>query len=324
MTFSLAVYCLAFAAAFIATALAVPPLRALCRRIGLVDDPGHRKIHHTPVPLAGGLAVFVGLAVTALGGVIAVRFGWFDANTDRLLDHGLGRRFLPLGAILAGAFGMLLLGLWDDRYELKAGPKFAGQILIALLVAMAGVRITLFVPSLLFSYAVTVLWLVTVTNAFNFMDNMNGLCAGIGAIAAGWFAVSAATHGQYLVALMALSGCGALAGYLPYNYPKASVFLGDSGSHVVGFLCGVLAILPHFHTPKHPNPWAVLLPLVILIVPLADLLSVVIIRTRRRQPFWIGDNNHASHRLVRAGLTKPAAVAVLWLVGLFAGAVSLL
>jgi UDP-GlcNAc:undecaprenyl-phosphate GlcNAc-1-phosphate transferase len=115
-----------------------------------------------------------------------------------------------------------------------------------------------------------------------------------------------------------------LAGYLPYNYPKASVFLGDAGSHLVGFLCGVLAILPHFHTTRHPNPWAVLIPLAILFVPLADLVSVVIIRTRRGQPFWIGDNNHASHRLVRAGLGKPQAVAVLWLVGLIAGGVCLL
>ncbi len=324
MTFPFVVYLLAFGSALLATLALVPWVRRVCQRLGLVDDPGHRKIHHTPVPLAGGIAVFAGLLIASLGGVLAVRLGIFDASTDRLLDYGLGRRALPFGAILLGALGMVLLGFWDDRYELKAGPKFAGQILIALLVAMAGVRITLFVPSLLFSYAITVLWLVTITNAFNFMDNMNGLCAGVGAIAAGWFAISAGIHGQYLVALLALFVCGALVGYLPYNYPKASVFLGDAGSHLVGFLCGVLAILPHFHTLRQPNPWAVLIPLAILLVPLADLVSVVIIRTRRRQPFWIGDTNHFSHRLVRAGFGKPQAVAILWAVSLVAGAVCLL
>src|SRR5512138_1028365 len=130
---------------------------------------------------------------------------------------------------------MAALGCVDDKYELHPAYKFAGQLLIAMLTAGAGIRITLFVHNPLFSYAVTVLWILTVTNAFNFMDNMNGLCAGLGAIGAWLFTLSAAAQGQYLVALLGLAACGALLGFLPYNFPKASIFLGDAGSHVVGY-----------------------------------------------------------------------------------------
>ena len=115
----------------------------------------------------------------------------------------------------------------------------------------------MFVPSLAFSYAVTILWLLTVINAFNFMDNMNGLCAGLGAIGAGWFAVIAAMDGQYLVALIAFLTFGSLVGFLPHNFPTARAFLGDAGSHLTGYLLAVLAILPHFYSKLDPRPWAI-------------------------------------------------------------------
>jgi UDP-GlcNAc:undecaprenyl-phosphate GlcNAc-1-phosphate transferase len=185
-------------------------------------------------------------------------------------------------------------------------------------------RITLFVPNVLFNFGVTVLWILTMTNALNFMDNMNGLCAGLGVICAGCFALAAAIAGHYLVALPAFLTCGALLGFLPYNFPKANVFLGDSGSHLVGYLLGVLAILPHFHTPQQPNPWAVLKPLLILAVPLLDLVSVVWLRWRAGRPFYAGDTNHLSHRLVRHGLSPTRAVLLIWLLTAASGALAFL
>jgi UDP-GlcNAc:undecaprenyl-phosphate GlcNAc-1-phosphate transferase len=289
-----------------------------------VDDPGHRKIHTQPVALAGGLAVGTGLFLPILAGVAAVKLGLLGPETTALMGHGLGRRAMELTAILAGAAGMLMLGWYDDRHELSAGLKFAGQALIATLVAAAGVRVTLFVPNVLFSYAVTVLWVLTVINAFNFMDNMNGLCAGLGVIAAACLGIQAALLGQYLVATLALLSCGALLGFLPFNYPKATAFLGDAGSHLTGYLLAVLAILPHFFTQKHPNPWAVLTPLLVLAVPLADMAWVVVLRWRMGKPVYVGDNNHLSHRLVRRGLSKPIAVLLIWLLAAVVGAVSLL
>ena len=208
---------------------------------------------------------------------------------------------------------MLWVGWLDDKRELRPRAKFAGQLLIAALVAASGARITLFVPSLIFSYAITILWILTVINAFNFMDNMNGLCAGLGAIGAYHFALIAAADGQYLVALIAFLTFGALLGFLPYNFPRARAFLGDAGSHLVGYLLAVLAILPHFYSVRHPRRWAVLIPLLVLAIPLADLVWVVFLRWRIGQPFYQGDTNHLSHRLVRRGLTRTQAVLVIWL-----------
>ena len=219
---------------------------------------------------------------------------------------------------------MVVLGWIDDRHELKPSIKFGGQLLITFLVAASGVRITLFIPSVIFSYAITMLWMLTLINALNFMDNMNGLCAGVGAIAAAWTAAIAAIHGQYLVALIALAIGGALLGFLPYNFPKASSFLGDAGSHLVGFLLAVLAVLPHFYSETNPQPLAVISPLLILGVPLIDLVWVVIIRWRIGQPFWIGDNNHMSHRLNKRGFTRPVSVMILWGLGIVLGGIAFL
>ncbi len=313
MIFPLNVYLLALAGGLVASAGSLPLWRAWCRRIGHVDDPGPRKIHSEPVALAGGLAVFTGLVLPVLTATAVVALGWLDPATQRAVAHGLARRGPQLAAVLGGCLGMVVLGWLDDRYELRAATKFGGQVLIALLVAASGVRITLFVPSVAFSVAVTVLWIVTLTNAFNFLDNMNGLCAGVGAIGAFAFGMKAAIGGQYLVALLAFLAFGALLGFLPYNYPRATAFLGDAGSHLVGFLLAELAILPHFYSTDHPVRLAVLNPLLILAVPLVDLVSVVVLRWRLGKPFYVGDNNHLSHRLVRRGWSKTRAVLVIWL-----------
>jgi UDP-GlcNAc:undecaprenyl-phosphate GlcNAc-1-phosphate transferase len=145
------------------------------------------------------------------------------------------------------------------------------------------------------------------------MDNMNGLCAGVGAIGAWMFALIAAANDEYLVAITGFLMCGALTGFLPWNFPNARAFLGDAGSHLVGYLLAVMAILPHFYTRQNPRPFAVLAPLLVLAVPLLDLAQVSLFRIFHQQPFWIGDTNHLSHRLVRAGLSRTAAVLVLWL-----------
>ncbi len=318
----------AYLAAFVsalATTLAVLPLwRQWCLRTGLVDDPGHRKIHDRPIPLAGGLAVLTGLIVP-----LAAAAAWLKLNGPQMagnaeLLYGLEARAVQLVAIALGAVGMVVLGLLDDKHELRPLVKFCGQVLIATIVAAAGVRITLFVPSVVFSYAITILWLLTVINAFNFMDNMNGLCAGLGAIGAGWLAVIAAAHGQYLVSLIAWLVCGALLGFLPHNFPRATAFLGDSGSHLVGYLLAVLAILPHFYSDTNPRPWAVITPLLVLAVPLGDLAWVVVLRWRMGKPFYLGDTNHLSHRLVRGGLKPALAVVLIWLAAALIGALALL
>jgi UDP-GlcNAc:undecaprenyl-phosphate/decaprenyl-phosphate GlcNAc-1-phosphate transferase len=324
MSFPFNYFLAAFAGAFVTTLLALPVWRNWCLRIRLVDDPGHRKIHDQPVPLAGGLAVLTGILLPLIAGAVLLKTGAEVLSQTQPIAHGLERRGLELLTIALGAIAITLLGWLDDKHELKPLPKFAGQLLIAIAVALACKRITLFVHSEVFSYAITILWVLTVVNAFNFMDNMNGLCAGLGAIGALLFALIAAANGEYLVATIGFLMSGALIGFLPWNFPNARAFLGDSGSHLVGYLLAVMAILPHFYTRQNPRHLAVLSPLLVLAVPLIDLAQVVILRTRHRTPFWIGDTNHLSHRLVRAGLSRTRAVLVLWLIAVAVGVVAAL
>jgi len=342
MTFPLNVYLVATAVAFAVSAIGLPLWRKWCLRIGLVDEPGNRKLHDHPVPLAGGFAVMSGLLLPTIlfaltlwskgatgpgnisvflepGGNRSI-LSPLDANATYLLRYGLTHRAIELGAIIGGALGMLLVGWVDDKLELRPSVKFAGQLIIAAMVAASGVRITLFVHNQLFHYVVTILWILTVINAFNFMDNMNGLCTGLGAIGAWYFAVIAAADVQYLVALIAFVTFGALLGFLPYNFPRAKAFLGDAGSHLVGYLLAVLAILPHFYSSRHPRRWAVLIPLLVLGVPLLDMGWVVLLRWRKGQPFYVGDTNHLSHRLVRLGLNRTQAVLCVWLLSAAMGA----
>jgi UDP-GlcNAc:undecaprenyl-phosphate/decaprenyl-phosphate GlcNAc-1-phosphate transferase len=328
VTFPFNFFLAAFAGALLTTLLALPLWRKLCLRTSLLDDPRDGKnydapkIHSGAIPLAGGFAVLTGILLPLIVGAILIQFGIVKISFSNLIAHGLERRGFELAAIAIGAIAITILGWFDDKHELKPLPKLAGQFLIALLVAVACKRITLFVHSEVFSYAITILWLLTVINAFNFMDNMNGLCAGLGAIGALLFAFIAATNGEYLVAMTGFLMCGALLGFLPYNFPNAKAFLGDAGSHLVGYLLAVMAILPHFYTKQNPRPLAVLSPLFVLAIPLIDLAQVVILRTLNRKPFWIGDTNHLSHRLVRASLSRTRAVLVLWLIAAVIGAIA--
>jgi len=319
VTFPFNYFIAAFLGAFATSLLALPWWRKWCLRVNLVDDPGHRKIHTAPVPLAGGFAVLTGLLLPLGAGTLVLQTGLIKGAAAGALVHGINRRGIELAVIALGALAITLLGWVDDRYELKAFPKFAIQFLIAFMVAAACKRITLFIPGVVFSYAVTILWILTVVNAFNFMDNMNGLCTGLGIISAFLFALIAAARGEYLVAVVGFLFCGALAGFLPWNFPEARAFLGDAGSHLVGYLLAVMAILTHFYTKQSPHPLAVLAPLVVLAVPLADLAQVSLWRALHGKPFWIGDTNHLSHRLTRAGLSRTHAVLILWLISLIIG-----
>jgi UDP-GlcNAc:undecaprenyl-phosphate GlcNAc-1-phosphate transferase len=303
--------------------LALPLWRRWCLRTNLVDDPGQRKIHNAPIPLAGGFAVLTGILLPLVVGAVLLKLGIVKLASAGLIVHGIDRRALELIVLAAGAVAITLLGWLDDEHELKALPKFLGQLLVAAAVAAASKRITLFVHSDIFSYGVTILWVLTVINAFNFMDNMNGLCAGLGAIGAFLFAMIAAMNGEYLVAITGFLMCGALVGFLPWNFPDARAFLGDAGSHLVGYLLAVMAILPHFYTKQNPRPLAVLAPLFVLVVPLVDLAQVTLFRTLNKKPFWLGDTNHLSHRLVvRAGMSRTHAVLLLWLMAAVIGAVA--
>ncbi len=304
-----------FAAAAAAAALSLPAWRSLCARVHHVDDPGHRKIHARSIPLAGGFAVATGwlLGALALWGWGRAGWGAAAAGLDVSWPGPEGvRRILVLGT---ATVGILSLGAWDDRRELGAGWKFLGQAAIAGLVTVWGVRFPMPAGLELFGTVLAMLWILGVTNAFNLSDNMNGLCAGLGLVGgASIWASALQPDGRPELACAAALVAGALAGYLPYNYPRASVFLGDAGSQSVGFLLAVLSL----HAPPAGAPGsglstrACIAALAPVAVPCIDLVFVTVARTLRRQPFWIGDTGHLSHRLARTRLGKAGAVAMLW------------
>lgn len=293
----------------------VPLAKSACARFGWIDHPGHRKIHATPVPLAGGMAIFLAMVVVLIGALALTLTPWFPESLAHKLVYGFSARAIQLIAIGAGSIAMLVLGLLDDFYVYPPRTKLLTQMLVATLVVLSGIRITFFVEPQWAHFIGTVAWILFVITIININDNMNGLCAGLSLIAIVFFALKANESGQYLVSALAALTSGAIVGFLPYNYPKASVFLGDSGSHFLGFLVAILSILTTF-TPidvaNPPSPTAALAPLLILIVPSIDFVQVLITRTLIGRPIWEGDTNHLSHRLTRLGLSTSQAVALLW------------
>jgi UDP-GlcNAc:undecaprenyl-phosphate GlcNAc-1-phosphate transferase len=217
---------------------------------------------------------------------------------------------IPEGlAVIGGALVMFLVGILDDRRPMSPGIKFASQVFVALVLVVGfGVRsgdALGTVPAVI----ITVLWIVTIINAFNFMDNMDGLASGVAAISAVVLAVTAFGSGQLFVPCLTLLVVGAVLGFLVYNFPPASIFMGDSGSLVVGYFLAICAVLTTYYDPQcYQKQAGVLVPLVVFAIPLYDTASVVIRRLRLGVSPFRGDRGHFSHRLVAMGKSTRMAL----------------
>lgn len=315
-------------ASAIFTGLSLPCWRRACLSWGLIDHPGPRKSQDTPMPLAGGLALLTGLLLTLLATWLSQRFGLLDLGSALAPDPTQTRGEPSAWILVSGGIGMTLLGCVDDRCDLRPAWKFSSQMLIASAVVLAGVRLPSVPGPFFLTVLLSVLWIVGVTNALNLTDNMNGLCAGLGLVGGAAFASSAAVRGRTDAAAAAFLMCGALAGFLPWNFPRAQVFLGDAGSHLVGYVLAVLAIWPQPQSPAPggglPGYSGLVRALLILAVPLCDLGSVVLIRWRQQRPFYVGDTNHFSHLLLRSGFSPAQAVMILWAIAILFGVAAVL
>lgn len=265
-----------------AAALGLTPLsRQLAMRLGVVDKPNQRKIHLDSKPLMGGLAIYVAL-------VLAV------------LLFSPPRHLRELGAVLAGAAALALVGLLDDRYGLSARLRLGVQGLAALGLVAFGIRMNLTGLPLL-DAGVTIVWVVTLTNAANFMDNMDGLTATFSAIAAFFCMVIAIAQGLSLVSSLAAALLGSALGFLVYNFNPSSTFMGDMGALPLGFILAVLALKLQFTQPFSVY-W--LAPVLVLALPLFDITLVVVTRlSEGRSPAQAG-KDHTSHRLMSLGLSQ--------------------
>ena len=302
--------------------------RRLAPMVGLVDNPGGRKAHRAPTPLGGGVAIW--LTVVAMVGLGAVALGpgrgWLPPAVA-IHAGGAWERMGQLALVLGLATIIMGMGLADDRVGLGWKLRLGVQVGLAAVVVASGVRVTLFWPfdSKIVSGAVTVLWIVGLTNSFNFLDNMDGLAAGVGLIAGSLFvAAQVEVEGRFVPAVL-LVLVGALGGFLVHNRHPARLFMGDAGSNFLGFLLGTLTVVGTFTRPAQGySPYGVLTPLLVMAVPLYDTTSVILIRLREgRSPFQ-ADRRHFSHRLVDRGLTPPLAVRTIYLVTLAGGLGALL
>jgi UDP-GlcNAc:undecaprenyl-phosphate GlcNAc-1-phosphate transferase len=317
---------LVLVASFVLAAALVPLAVRGARRWGVLDDPGPRKVHAAPTPRVGGVAVWGAFTAVVFAGYLGVPLiaGLPGAETTlagplAMLQEAFRVETKLLAMMLGGAiaFGV---GLLDDVFgnRFKVGFKLAGQVLAAVVLVLGGIRTDFLVYEPL-NIVFTILWVVGITNAFNLLDNMDGLSAGVAFAACLVLLLNAWLLGEFFISLVLVALMGSLLGFLVYNWHPASIFLGDCGSLFIGFTLASLTLLQRFVSHASSTYFPVLMPVLVLALPILDTATVVFIRVRERRPIYVGDSRHLSHRLVSLGMSPPLAVATIYLMALGIG-----
>lgn len=301
---------LSFACAFLLAFLSTPFVKKLAKKIGAIDIPkDKRRMHTDSVPLIGGLAIFLGFLVSTL------LFTKIDSR---------------ITAILAGAIIMVVLGVFDDKYALGAKFKLVIQIIAAAIPVIAGVRIERIILPFLKSggiefgwlaYPITILWIVALTNAVNLIDGLDGLAAGVSAIASFSMFLIALMQGNFTIAVMSAALVGACCGFLPYNFSPASIFMGDTGSTFLGFVMASLSVLGLF---KIHAIISFAVPFIAFGIPIFDTSFAIFRRLKEHRPIMSPDRGHLHHRLVDMGFTHKQAVLIIYAICVILGAVAVL
>lgn len=302
---------LTFGIALLASLAFTVPIRHFALRYGMVDHPGPRKVHVKPIPLLGGIAIYFGF-------VLAVLLTLRAAAQQQILG------------ILAGATLLAIVGFLDDGGLLHHQVKlFIGMPVAALFLIASGIRAQLFSQFLpgtagtVLDVCFTVFWVMGITAAFSILDHMDGLCAGIAAVAAMFFTISAGLSGQTMVRTLGAATLGAALGFLRWNFNPAKIFMGDGGAMFLGFLMATLGLKVRPEGAQFPASWIV--PILILGVPIFDTTMVSISRARRGLlPFTSPGKDHTAHRLSNLGLGPRGAVLVLYFMAASLGALALL
>lgn len=297
---------LAFLIALSASLVLTVPVRALAIRVGMVDLPGPRKVHLKPIPLLGGLAIYAAVMLAIL--VV------FDGPA-RAQSFG----------IVTGATLVAIVGFMDDRGWLHHQVKlFLGMPLAAAILLASGVRANVFAvlvggsTGYWLDVALTLVWVVGITASFSILDHMDGLCAGVAAMASVFFAVLAYLNGQTIVTALAAATLGAATGFLRWNFKPAKIFMGDGGAMFLGFLMATLALKLRLEHATNLAGW--LAPVLILCATIFDTTLVTISRSRRGLlPFATPGKDHSAHRLANLGLGQRGAVLAIYLAGAICG-----
>lgn len=298
----LGTYVLGFFAALIVTLLATPLVMRLAQRIGAVDRPDNkRKVHTRIMPRLGGLAIFIGFAVSFV-------LVFPPSFSELYAREALG--------ILAGSIIILIVGILDDKYQLSPKAKLLGQLAAAIVTVSFGLRMPLinlpFDGQLVFgewiSIVATIIWIVAVSNAINLIDGLDGLAAGVSAIATATMMVIAILMGNVVVALYSVLLLGSTIGFLFFNFHPAKIFMGDTGALFLGFCLAGLSVLGF----KFVTLIAFITPLLILGVPLSDTFFAIVRRIVNKQPISAADKNHLHHCLLNMGFSHRKTVLIIY------------
>lgn len=287
--------------AFVVTYLCVPLARRLALRLDAVDYPSARRVNKKPTPRMGGVAMAAGIAAALIVEVAGEYFfgwaGFYIHGTDRAINHA---------GVMCGLLTIVCVGAMDDVYSLKPSVKFAGQILGATIIAASGLLLSSianplgagFIQFGWWSYPLTVLYLVCFMNVINLIDGLDGLAAGIAAIASFFLFLIAFGRGLEETAMLSIILLGATLAFLRYNFAPASIFMGDSGSLLLGAMIGVISLMG---VMRSPTVIVLAVPLVIAAIPIADTAAAIIRRVYHHQPIQQADRKHLHHMLLRKG-----------------------
>ncbi len=315
--------------AAIISAVAIYPIRRHAGRLGLVAKPGGHSTHVNVTPLGGGLGIWAGIVITFAAGTVVV--GLLRQSPD-LQSHvpaflsvhldGVWSRCGQLWALMGAGTTLVVLGFIDDRRGVHPWIRLAIEFAVSGFVVYGlGFGLTAFIGIEWLTNLLSILWIVGLINSFNMLDNMDGLSGGVAAIISASMAIvmlltpeSGSMVSQLFVAALLLVVLGSLLGFLWHNRPPATIFMGDAGSYLVGFLIAVAMLMATYAGNINHRPHAVLAPLCVMAVPLYDMTTVLWIRIREGRSPFVGDRSHFSHRLVDLGLSRTQAVLTIYLV----------
>lgn len=302
--------------------LLTPLARRIALKYGFVDKPDRRKRHLMTTPLLGGIAIYLAFGATVFAGM--------------LLLNGEGS-MIPIGwktlcvMVISGAGLMSLMGFVDDVLGLSPAVKLILHTVAAVLVGFVfitkGALLSVFLTGSSVAWLtvpLTVVWIVGITNSVNLLDHADGLSAGTCAIAAMFFSILNIISGNFSIAFISAALAGATIGFFFYNYNPATIFMGDCGSNMLGFMLGIIAVLGVYTSEGSIREIAIFTPIFILALPLIDTAFVLRYRWKIREPLFNADRNHLAHRLMRLGLTHNQSVRVLLVVAALMGTLALL
>ncbi|MCL2792935.1 MAG: undecaprenyl/decaprenyl-phosphate alpha-N-acetylglucosaminyl 1-phosphate transferase [Spirochaetaceae bacterium] len=279
------------------------------------DITNDRKIHSGNMPRIGGVGIFISFLLTVFLFVVICKFTDFDLNTISRYHY----LFLAAGFLI-----ITILGVADDFVSIRAWHKLLIQLTAALIVSFGGFNFEFFyipflaqdIPLGLFSHVITVFWIISLCNAINLMDGMDGLAGGIALIASFFYGIIFLITQNYTAASLSFILFGTILGFLVFNFPPAKIFMGDSGSLLLGFC---LAVIPLINNIGGGSSQTIFMPLIVLIIPVLDMIAAILRRRRRKLSIASSDREHVHHKLIDFGLSQKKILFVIYLFSIFAG-----